>query len=703
MATPKVGILISLNGVQAALAGLGQIERGIDRISDRAIRAGQGLSKFGAAMQRAGIGITAAITVPVIAAGTALFRMAADAQETENLFRVAMGGMADEADSFARGLNQSLGLVQTDLRKMLGTTQQIITSMGIADEKAFEFSKTVTLLANDIASFFNIGTQEAFQKLISGLTGEAEPLKRLGIIVTDVRLKQEALAMGIDTATSEMTEQQKVLLRLRAILSQTENAQGDLARTLNSPTNQMRILTGQIREQGIELGTALLPAFNTITGVVRTFLNTAVIPAIDWFNSLQQSTQNTIVVVALLAAAIGPVTVIIGTVINLIGRLVIVLGALGKALAFIARNPIILVIGAIVALVANLEKVMAFVRQTGEVFRNVWGLIKTTVLLVIEQLRGAFLRFVTFIVDRLNALTGFFDKAEARLRDLEERSSRRIKNLVTQQTGLFSNLSTQINSVFSNIREGFTGLVNLAGGAADAVTDSFASLTDNVQATSESLFEEQKAQFQSTLATIDELFAQLETKRAAAADKIKVAADEAKDKTIATLGSVQIKSSTVLDTLESAFTGFFQGIVTGGLTLKDALSRIFEDIANAILRELARVVAAQVFKLIFGFITGGAGFAAGGGSFVGAPLSPVGTTFAQTGGSFTVTKPTAFIAGEVGPERVNVRRLTDSGRGGTMEGLTIVLSPGTVVDEIGFDRFIDRVFNAVKNRARDEI
>ncbi len=394
----------------------------------------------------------------------------------------------------------------------------------------------------------------------------------------------------------------------------------------------------------------------------------------------------------------GPVTVVIGTLINLIGRLVIVVGGLGKALAFIARNPIILVIGGIIALIANFDRVMSVVRQTGEVFRNVWGLIRTTVLLVIEQLRAAFLRFVTFIVDRLNTLTGFFDKAEARLRNLEERSTRRIKNLATQQAGLFGNLRMQLGGVFEGIREGFNNLVNMAGDTANSVQEGFTSLTDNVQATTETIMAEQQTQFQNTLALIDELFGQLETKRAEVAEKVKAASSEAKDRTVASLGSIQIKASTVLNTLESAFGNFFQDIVTGGVSLKQALGNIFRDIANAILRELARVVASQVFQLIFGAATGGAGFAPF--IFGGTPTG-VAPRFFQQGGSFTVTKPTAFIAGEVGPERVDVRRLTDNR--GSADGLTVVLSPGVVVDEIGFDRFVDRLVSAVRNRARDEL
>lgn len=708
MATPRVGILITLDGVRAALSGLANIGQGIDKVSNSALRAGRNITSFGEGVERVGVGLTVRLTLPIIAAGTALFRMGSNAEETRNLFNVAMGDMADEANTFVQQTRKNLGLVEEDLQKMLGTTQQIVTSMGIADDAALEFSKTVTLLSNDLASFFNIGSEEAFQKIISGLTGEAEPLKRLGIIVTDVRLEQEALAVGIDTATSAMTEQQKVLLRLRAILNQTKNAQGDLARTIDSPANQMRILTGQIREQGIALGTALLPVFNNLISIVRVFLDTAVIPAINWFNSLDQATQNFIAVAVLATAAIGPLTAIVGTLITIVGRAVSVIGGLGKVIAFVARNPIILIGVGLVALIANLDKVIEVVRNVGRVFQNIWGLIKTTVLGVIENLRAAFLRFVVFIVDRLNTLTGFFDKAEARLRQLEERSTRRINALAAQQGGLLQNLGTQFGSLFTTIENGFDSLVMTASTSVDNIGTGFTSLTDNVRNASDAVFEEQQAQLQNTLELLDTMLADLEDKRARTEAATKAVSEEAKDRTLINFEGIKIKASQTLRTMEDAFSTLFTRIVTGGRSLKDVLGQVFRDIANTILQELARVVASKIFQLIFGAATGGAGFGAFGLASGPAQAGQITTAVGggifpfQTGGTVTVTKPTAFLAGEVGPERVSVRRLNDMNKSG--DGAVNVFIPeGAVVDEIGFDRFVDRLVDAVRNRARDEL
>lgn len=194
-----------------------------------------------------------------------------DAIESDNLFEVSMGNMADSVRDWSEEVGNALGLSATEMRKNVGTIYNMTTSMGLAEDNALKMSKGITLLANDMASFYNLSTDEAFNKINAGITGETEPLKRLGILVDENTVKQVAYQQGIAETGTELTQQQKVLARYVAILQQTGNAQGDLARTLDSPANQLRQLKSQVQNLGIAFGSFLTPIIQAVIPYVTAF------------------------------------------------------------------------------------------------------------------------------------------------------------------------------------------------------------------------------------------------------------------------------------------------------------------------------------------------------------------------------------------------------------------------------------------------
>ena len=194
-----------------------------------------------------------------------------DAIESDNLFEVSMGKMADSVRDWSEEVGNALGLSATEMRKNVGTIYNMTTSMGLAEDNALKMSKGVTLLANDMASFYNLSTDEAFSKINAGLTGETEPLKRLGILVDENTIKQVAYQQGIAETGSELTQQQKVLARYVAILQQTGNAQGDLARTLDSPSNMLRQLKSQVQQLGITFGSFFMPILQAVIPYITAF------------------------------------------------------------------------------------------------------------------------------------------------------------------------------------------------------------------------------------------------------------------------------------------------------------------------------------------------------------------------------------------------------------------------------------------------
>ncbi len=173
------------------------------------------------------------------------FKESNDYVETLNLFNVAMGDCADAAMKYAKTVERIMGI---DLKEWLtyqGAFYQLADGYGLASESASLMSRNLTQLAYDLSSLWNVDTNTAFQKLQSGMSGQIKGLKVWGINVSVAQLKQTALAHGIDLSTAKMTEAQKTTLRYITIMEQTANAQGDLARTIATPANALRILNAQ--------------------------------------------------------------------------------------------------------------------------------------------------------------------------------------------------------------------------------------------------------------------------------------------------------------------------------------------------------------------------------------------------------------------------------------------------------------------------
>lgn len=195
-----------------------------------------------------------------------------EAIESDNLFSVSLGKYADDVYNWSTEVSNALGLNAVEIRKNTGVIYNMTSSMGLAEKQALTMSKGVTLLANDMASFYNLNTDEAFNKIRAGITGETEPLKALGILVDENTIKQVAYSEGIATTGSELTQQQKVLARYVAIMKQTGNAQGDLARTMDSPANMFRRLKTEIQKCATTIGSIFMPIIQTVVPYIISFV-----------------------------------------------------------------------------------------------------------------------------------------------------------------------------------------------------------------------------------------------------------------------------------------------------------------------------------------------------------------------------------------------------------------------------------------------
>ena len=185
-------------------------------------------------------------------------------QEDLNLFTVALGQYADEAKEYAEYVSDIMGIDPAQWLRNQGIFNTLLTGFGDTAERAQLMSQNLTQLGYDLSSYANIPIEEAMLKLQSGISGELEPLRRLGYDLSQARLEQTALNLGIKESVANMTQAEKAELRYYAIMTQVTTAQGDMARTLEAPANQLRILQAQLTQAARAIGNIFIPALNAI-------------------------------------------------------------------------------------------------------------------------------------------------------------------------------------------------------------------------------------------------------------------------------------------------------------------------------------------------------------------------------------------------------------------------------------------------------
>lgn len=203
-----------------------------------------------------------------------------DRYENMNLFSVAMGKYADDAYNYAEKVSQALGINMSDWARFQGVFMQLGTGFGIATDKAYSMSRGLTELTYDISSFFNLPIEESYNKVASGITGELEPLRRLGYALDEATLQQVAYRNGINMSMQSMTQAEKAQIRYIAMVEQSGNVIGDMARTLVSPANAIRILRAQISSLAQTFGmlvsvvaAKVIPILQAIVIVVTKVIN----------------------------------------------------------------------------------------------------------------------------------------------------------------------------------------------------------------------------------------------------------------------------------------------------------------------------------------------------------------------------------------------------------------------------------------------
>jgi hypothetical protein len=304
-------------------------------------------SVFGKAMKSTGKKLSLSLTLPLAVAGGAAVKFASDFQESMNKVDVAFGKSKKEVKDFAKTTLKQFGIAEGSALDMAALFGDMATSMGLNQSAASDMSTSLVGLAGDLASFKNIGIDQATTALSGVFTGNTESLKLLGIVMTEANLKSFALRNGMNANIKTMTQAQKIALRYKFIMEATSNAQGDFSRTSGGAANQMRIFQESLKELSAKFGQVILPVFTKLVSFANGLLQK--------FSELSPTTKKLIVVFAGIAAALGPVLYILGTLVTLAP-------AIGTALT-VMMGPIGLVIAGLTAISVVIYKNWAGIKS----------------------------------------------------------------------------------------------------------------------------------------------------------------------------------------------------------------------------------------------------------------------------------------------------------------------------------------------------
>lgn len=235
--------------------------------------AGNAQTMASGAFKKLGMVIAAAFAVKkLVDFGNAAIKLASDLEEVQNVVDVTFGEMNKEINAFSKNALHQFGLSELSAKRFSSTMGAMLKSSGLSGRQMIEMSKSLTALTGDMASFYNLEHEQAFQKIRSGISGETEPLKQLGINMSVANLEAYALSKGIKKSFQAMSQAEQILLRYNYLMHVTKDAQGDFARTSDSWANQTRILSEQWK---IFMGVMGSGFINILTPAIK-MLNTLI-------------------------------------------------------------------------------------------------------------------------------------------------------------------------------------------------------------------------------------------------------------------------------------------------------------------------------------------------------------------------------------------------------------------------------------------
>lgn len=391
-------------------------------------------------LQTTGLALSAGITAPLLLMGRTAVKAASDLNESFTKTQQVFGQSSRVIEEFSKTSAKAMGLSRQAALDYASSFGLILQAGGKTESQSADMSKTLSTLAADLASFYNVDVQTAADKLKSGLVGEAEPLRAFGVLLSETAVKARALAMGFKEEGGQLSEAAKVQARYAIILDQTRKAQGDFGRTSDGLANQSRILKANLADLSADIGDLLLPYVKQGVTLVGEF--------IQKFKDASPEMKKTALVVAGVAASIGPLLLVMGTVGNAVSGLLagqaalkalaltvtnlggvsaVAAGIISKAFALIT-GPIGIAVAVVAALYVAWQKnifgiqeiVKPFVSRISTMFKELWSNIQSTMKAVVEGITSWWKKVEPSVRPVLMAITKFVqDNITSHLRVVE--------------------------------------------------------------------------------------------------------------------------------------------------------------------------------------------------------------------------------------------------------------------------------------------
>lgn len=381
------GRAIDTASIQEAREELARASAALDQLEDHTNKSTDAFSRLAKAI---GLVMIARKALDTIKTG---IDYASDLAEVQNVVNVTFGSATEAINSWSKECLAAYGMNEVSAKRYAGTLGAMLKSSGLAGDAIVDMSKDMVGLAGDMASFYNLDLETAFEKIRSGISGETEPLKQLGINMSVANLEAYALSQGITTAYNEMSQAEQVMLRYNYLMSTTADAQGDFARTQDSYANQTRLLSESWLEFTGIMAEQLLPVLTTI---------------VSWLNNIVAFlTENADMVSAVLVGLATTVGILaVAWVVHAAAQWLAV--AANQALIVsLLSNPILWIALIIGVLVAAMYR---WIQSIGGV-KNAWEICKLALIVGWNAVKLAFFTGVYWVIDLVDKLKLCWQKA----------------------------------------------------------------------------------------------------------------------------------------------------------------------------------------------------------------------------------------------------------------------------------------------------
>lgn len=381
------GRAIDTASIQEAREELARASAALDQLEDHTNKSTDAFSRLAKAI---GLVMIARKALDTIKTG---IDYASDLAEVQNVVDVTFGSATEAINSWSKECLAAYGMNEVSAKRYAGTIGAMLKSSGLAGDAIVDMSKDMVGLAGDMASFYNLDLETAFEKIRSGISGETEPLKQLGINMSVANLEAYALSQGITMAYNEMSQAEQVMLRYNYLMSTTADAQGDFARTQDSYANQTRLLSESWLEFTGIMAEQLLPVLTTI---------------VSWLNNIVAFlTENADMVSAVLVGLATTVGILaVAWVVHAAAQWLAV--AANQALIVsLLSNPILWIALIIGVLVAAMYR---WIQSIGGV-KNAWEICKLALIVGWNAVKLAFFTGVYWVIDLVDKLKLCWQKA----------------------------------------------------------------------------------------------------------------------------------------------------------------------------------------------------------------------------------------------------------------------------------------------------